>query len=101
MFGITEKSYKLILDYLASQTFLYEVYIFGSRAVGNYRQGSDIDLVVMSPNLSDDLIQKLNYDLNEVLLIPYFVDVLNYQSIDNEHLKQEIDKKAVLFFKSK
>ncbi len=99
MFGITEKSYKIILEYLNSQTFLDEVHIFGSRAVGNYRQGSDIDLVVMSPNISDDLIQKLNYDLNEVLLIPYFVDVLNYDSIDNDELKQEINKKSVLFYK--
>lgn len=98
MFGITTKSYETIISYFENVKNLECVYIFGSRAVGNYKKGSDIDLVVKGDNVTDELVAELNYNLNEVLPIPYFIDVLNYNTITNDELIKEIDKKGKLFY---
>ncbi len=103
MFGITEKSYYIIIEFLEQQKRenlknFESIYIFGSRAVGNFKKGSDIDLVVMGENVTDEFVAKLNYQMNEVLSIPYYVDVLNYNTIENEDLIKEIDNKGKLFF---
>ena len=45
-FGITEKSYGLILEAFLKYTDIEEVLVFGSRAMGNYKTGSDIDFAI-------------------------------------------------------
>ena len=41
-FGITEKSYNYIVAYLKTKPQIEKVILFGSRAKGNYKKGSDI-----------------------------------------------------------
>ncbi|MEW5845474.1 MAG: nucleotidyltransferase domain-containing protein [Bacteroidota bacterium] len=50
-FGISEKSYLLIIDVLKSYPEVEAAIIFGSRAKGNYKNGSDIDLALIGESL--------------------------------------------------
>lgn len=43
MFGLSLKDIDLILGVLQSHVDIEEAYVFGSRAMGNYRPGSDVD----------------------------------------------------------
>ncbi|MFC4769479.1 nucleotidyltransferase domain-containing protein [Effusibacillus consociatus] len=45
-FGISEKSFQLLLDTFMQYTQVEEVILFGSRAKGNCKKGSDIDLAI-------------------------------------------------------
>jgi len=63
--------------------------IFGSRAKGNYKKGSDIDIAV------DQGEKKLSYLLNEETNLPYFFDVVNRKKIKNKNLLEHIERAGV------
>ncbi len=97
-FGIGEKSFSLILQELARFPDIERAVIFGSRALGNYRRGSDIDIAVYGKKLLRQTVDDLSVKLNEELPIPYFVDVAAPKYLSNEHLKEHIEKVGVVFY---
>lgn len=74
-----------------------EVKIYGSRAKGNYRAGSDIDLTLIGENLDLNLMNLLSLKLDD-LLLPYLFDVSVYEKIENPDFKQHIDRVGKLFY---
>ena len=98
-FGISEKSYLLIIDVLKSYPEVETAIIFGSRAKGNYKKGSDIDLALIGESLNSKIILDIAGILNEGIPIPYHVDVVNYHSISTPELKEHIDRVGKEFYK--
>ena len=72
-FGISEKSHTLILSVIQKYPQVETVLIFGSRAIGNFRNGSDIDLAIKGNSCSSELALKLSGTINEEIAVPYFV----------------------------
>lgn len=97
-FGISEKSYSVIVGYLKQIPQIEEVIIFGSRAKGNYKNGSDIDIAVKGKSCTPRLVFDLKGHINEVLPVPYQVDVVDYYSLANDALKEHIDRVGVGFY---
>ncbi len=97
-FGISEKSFLHIISAITRYPEVDEVVIFGSRATGSCRQGSDIDLAIKGENCNRHIAIALQSHLNEELPIPYEVDVVSYNDIKNLTLKDQIDKTGRLFF---
>ncbi len=64
--------------------------IFGSRAIGNYKRGSDIDIALFGENLNREEKNRIQAQLNEETLMPYFFDVLHFDTLKNEDLKKHI-----------
>ena len=95
-FGLTDKELALIRDILDKHTEIKKALIFGSRATGNYKKGSDIDLVICG-NFKHSPIPALIGNFEESIL-PYFVDILEYSKIDNEKLKKKIDLEGKMIF---
>ncbi len=71
-----------------------KAYIFGSRAMENYKEGSDIDIAIFGEEVDFDTTNRLRGELNENLPIPYFFDAVNFKTIDNEELKKHILEKG-------
>ena len=94
-FGLSEKTIEIIKKLLSNYTQIKEVKIFGSRAKGNYKPSSDIDLALFG-SIDDKLLRHIVSELDE-LPTPYQFDVLNYNDIDNENLKNNIDKFGKIF----
>lgn len=94
-FGLSEKTIEIIKKLLSNYQQIKEVKIFGSRAKGNYKLSSDIDLALFG-NIDDKLLRHIASELDE-LPTPYQFDVLNYNDIDNENLKNNIDKFGKIF----
>ena len=72
------------------------VKVFGSRATGRARPASDLDLVVFPPAPRRDLID-LRFAFEDSDL-PITVDVLAWDEIDYQPLRDEIARHAVPFF---
>jgi predicted nucleotidyltransferase len=66
--------------------------LYGSRAMGNYRPGSDIDLAFSSPV---DCTAQLAGAFEE-LPIPYLVDVTHWESLAHDGLRQHIEQVGIL-----
>src|SRR5699024_6874022 len=95
MFGLYERDVDMIVNALKENKEIEQAFIFGSRALGKYKKGSDVDLVVTGENVTDKTIAKLNELLNETYPLPYFFDIVKYEKIQNEHLKKNIDKNGI------
>ncbi|MBN1819627.1 MAG: nucleotidyltransferase domain-containing protein [Prolixibacteraceae bacterium] len=98
MYGIPEKSYQLILLALEKIQEIESASIYGSRAIGNYKDGSDIDLVVYGENINNQILLRLKTELEHKQPIPYFFDVTHYDTLENTELKKHIDTYAKIIF---
>jgi predicted nucleotidyltransferase len=99
-FGITEKSYNYIVSYLKTNPNIEKVILFGSRAKCNYKNWSDIDLAIKGERCSPELAIDIESYINEVIPVPYTVDVVDYNSLKKKELKEHIDRVGVLFYQN-
>jgi predicted nucleotidyltransferase len=68
LFGLRKSDIQNIISVLQSEKTVEEAIIFGSRAKGNYKEGSDVDIALKGKNLSLQLIGHISFLLNEELL---------------------------------
>lgn len=69
------------------------VFLFGSRAEGNYRRDSDYDVGVIG--LSDEQFRELRFLLNGFLessIIPHKLDLVNFDQVRDEFKKVALEK---------
>lgn len=74
-----------------------EVIVFGSRALGNEKQGSDIDLAIKG-DISFEELASIKAKLDQ-LSIPFFFDIICYEQINNSHLLTHIKQHGQLLWK--
>lgn len=97
-YGLTERDMATILNILAKYSAVLTVKLFGSRAKGNYKIGSDIDLAVMNEGISSQTIVNLLADFEESLL-PYTVDLINHPTLTHVELIEHINRAGVVLYK--
>jgi uncharacterized protein len=97
-FGIYDKTFLFMLETFKSFTEIEHVIIYGSRAIGNYKKGSDIDLAIVGEKVDLHTVNKLSVKLNEELPVPYYFDVLDYNSLSNQELKKHIDQEGKFLY---
>jgi predicted nucleotidyltransferase len=97
MFGLPDKILKLLRDYFMAHPEIIEVMIYGSRAMGREKPGSDIDLAIITKS-DHDISGTTKADL-EALSTPYLFDVTDYQCITHEPLREHIDRVGQLLYK--
>ena len=101
MYGLLERDIQYIKKALEHFEEIEKAVVFGSRAMGNYKKGSDVDIAIFGERINNRVIFELNDYLNEVYPLPYFFDILNYGSISNENLKKHInDEGKVMYISS-
>lgn len=77
------------------------VVLFGSRAIGTFKEASDVDIAVKGTGVDSTCAANMKFELEEETDIPYFFDVISYNEIDNEHLKQHIDTLGKVIYEKK
>jgi predicted nucleotidyltransferase len=72
--------------------------LFGSRAKGNYKPGSDLDLAVKGDRVTHRTLARLADRLNEETPLPYFFDVVHYDSLDDSAIVEHIDRVGLVIY---
>ena len=90
-FGLSERALKLLRDLFATQPELRRAVVYGSRAKGNFRPGSDIDIVLDAPDLSFQAYQRLCAAVDD-LNLPWGIDLSLTSHIDNPKLLDHISR---------
>jgi len=96
-YGLSERALKKITRVFKNNSNIDEAIIFGSRAMGNYREGSDIDLTLKGKVTFDDLLRLESELENEML--PYKFDLSLFKSIDNQDLIEHINNVGKTLYK--
>jgi predicted nucleotidyltransferase len=97
MFGIYPKSNDEILRIIDSCPSIDEVIIYGSRAKGNYKEGSDID-ITLKGNITKSDLSKLWHKLDDSY-IPYKFDISVFEDLKSESLIEHIQRVGKIFYK--
>lgn len=98
MFGLRPKDINLIVKVLQLHLDVEEAVVFGSRAMGNYKPGSDVD-IALKGNLHPDTCADIAIELNERIPLPYKFDVVVYDDISHEPFREHIDRYGKVLYK--
>jgi len=99
-FGLEENTIAKIHQVLALHPQIEQAIIFGSRAKGNFKTGSDIDLALKGVEITLTLINKLSNEIDD-LLLPYSFDIILFSKINNPELIEHIKRVGIVFYKHK
>ena len=99
-FGLKTQTIENIHSVLVQYPEIERVMIFGSRATGNYRQGSDIDLAFIGKDIDDRLLSKISLDLDE-LNTPYFFDLVIFYTLKQGSFLNHINTTGQIFYQAK
>lgn len=96
-FGLSDQEIKQIITVLKKYPDVQKAFFFGSRGMGNFKKGSDVDLALKGP-LKSGTVQKIRLELEEGLPLPYFFDIVDYDEIQKPELKEHIDQWGKEFY---
>ena len=91
-FGISEKIWNLLLEVISVVNEVEKAAIFGSRAIGSYSKGSDIDIAIYGDNADEKVALDICGILNERIPSPYFFDVVSMSNLKNSNLREHIER---------
>lgn len=97
MFGLPDDTIRTLHDVFARHKEIQEVVIFGSRARGDCREGSDIDLSLKGKDITHDVLYRLEEDLDS-LLLPYLFDISIYAELHNPDFINSIDREGKVIY---
>ena len=100
MFGLSDKTVNDIKNIFSKYEQVEKVVIYGSRAKGNYRKGSDIDLSFFGENVNRSILFEIEENIEE-LYLPYLFDMSIYKQIDNQNLIEHINRVGKVFYAKK
>lgn len=96
-FGLLNKETEELRTALAKFPEISKAVIYGSRARGDERVGSDIDLTLMGDNVTHEVLYRLSDEIEE-LMQPYYMDLTIYNELKNRSLIESIDREGVEFY---
>jgi predicted nucleotidyltransferase len=96
-YGLKKETVKKIRSIFARYTEIDSALLYGSRAKGNFRPGSDIDLTLVGEDLHLQLLNKISLNLDD-LLLPYTIDLSIYSNIANPDLIDHIARVGKVFY---
>lgn len=99
MFGLDQNEIDEIIRVISQFPEIESAFIFGSRAKGNFKNGSDVDIAINGKAADYHTALNINDILNEDTLMPYHFDVIYYEDINNPDLKKHILLVGKLIYK--
>lgn len=96
-FGLSGKTLNGLRNLFAQFSEIEQVLIYGSRAKGNYREGSDIDLTFKGEQLTPALLTKIALKIDD-LNTPYLFDLSLFDQLNSEALIEQINQTSKVFY---
>ena len=95
--GLEEHIIENIISVLEQYPKVDKAFVIGSRAKGNYRPDSDIDIAIKGNQIATDDIITLSVAFETKCITPKF-DLIDYNSIEEPALREHIDRVGVEFY---
>ena len=97
-YGLKAETLEAIQQAIAKVEPISKVILYGSRAKGNYRNGSDIDITLFGKKLDhNNSVYPLMDELEE-LYLPYTFDISIFKDISNPNLVDQINRVGKVFY---
>jgi predicted nucleotidyltransferase len=97
-YGLNDQIIAKIVTVFAACPEIEKVLLYGSRAKGNYREGSDIDLTIVGDAVTQSHLLRIANELDD-LLLPYKIDLSLMRQIEDNEVIEHIRRVGVVFYK--
>ncbi len=95
--GLTSDEAAKINAVLSTFPEVVSAILYGSRAKGTFKPGSDIDLTLVGEKIDLTSLAAIATTLDD-LLLPYIFDLSIFHEIDNQELVEHIERVGILFY---
>lgn len=99
--GLRESDLKYIINAIKKYDEIDKAVIFGSRAKGNYKSGSDIDIAIYGEKITLDVLSTLHTVLEEESPMPYLFDIVDFTHLNHKELKEHIERVGKVIYSRK
>lgn len=97
-FGLKETTIQSICSVFSRYPQVEKALLYGSRAKGNYKNSSDIDLTLIgTADLDYPILLKLMTELDD-LLLPYMIDLSLLSRISDPGMREHIQRVGIVFY---
>ena len=96
-YGLPDETLAQIREVFCRHPAVEKVLLYGSRAKGNHRPGSDIDLTLLGAGLDEQVMGRLAAELDD-LLLPYRFDLSVFSLITHADLIAHIQRVGEIFY---
>jgi predicted nucleotidyltransferase len=97
MFGLKQQHIDAINRCFDQSPGIERVILYGSRAAGNYKNSSDIDLTIIGNDINYQQLSKIVNEIDD-LMLPYKIDLSLKAKITNPDLIAHIEKLGLVFY---
>ncbi|MCQ2319494.1 MAG: nucleotidyltransferase domain-containing protein [Bacteroidales bacterium] len=97
MYGIKDSEFELLQSVFKKHENIEKVVLYGSRAKGNYKPFSDVDITLFGEKLSHSDLNKIALDVDD-LLLPYQFDISIFKSLKNKDLIEHILRVGIVVY---
>ncbi|MCX7885512.1 MAG: nucleotidyltransferase domain-containing protein [Caloramator sp.] len=97
-FGLKDSDIEYIRNAMKRFKEIERAVIFGSRAKGNFKASSDIDIAIYGEKINFDVLSKLHAILEDESPMPYFFDIIDYSHLNHKELKEHIDRVGKIIY---
>lgn len=97
-YGLTDNQLSQLQELFARHPRVEKVVLYGSRAKGNYRNGSDVDITLVGTQLDKSDLNAIENEIDD-LLFPFFFDISLLHQISNNDLLGHINRVGITIFK--
>ncbi len=95
--GLKKETIEKIIEIFERHDEIEEVILYGSRAKGNFKPGSDIDLTLIGNRLNLAVLNKISLELDD-LLLPFTFDLSLFHHIKQPDLIDHIQRVGKVFY---
>ena len=99
-YGLTNSDVNNVISVLEKNNKIEKVVLFGSRAKGNYQDGSDVDISLIGKDLNLNDILELSLEIDN-LFLPYKFDLIIHNRIKEKALLEHIKRVGITLFDRK
>lgn len=96
-YGLTELQLQQLCELFGHYPQLERVVLYGSRAKGNFRTGSDVDITLLGQELTKTDLNNLENEIDD-LLLPYFFDISLFHKLSNHDLIEHIERMGKVIY---
>ena len=95
--GLSPETVSKICGIFAKHPEIERALLYGSRAKGTYKTGSDIDITLLGEGISQTLLSQILDEIDD-LFLPYTMDISLFDKLNHEPLKNHSHRAGVVFY---
>jgi len=96
-YGLRDSMLQSITNIFIKYPKIEKAILYGSRAKGNYKTGSDIDLTLLGEKLNIQDLNKIYMELDN-LYLPYSFDISIFEKLENKELIEHINRVGIVIY---